>query len=106
VILVGGCASANTTNVRIDTPANPNVLGFDRVLVAGFVSDGDQIDLNQETARFLRSQLRSKTSLVIIESEPLQLAGIARAGGRAAPPFSASLQASSWNRPRPGSSRR
>lgn len=100
VVLAGGCASASTSKVRIDTPANPTVLGFDRVLVAGFVPDGDQIDLNQETARFLRGELRSKTSLVIIESEPLQLTGVARAGGRAAQSFSAALQSSSRDWPR------
>lgn len=104
VFLVGGCASANTSKVRIDTPANPDVFGFGRVLVAGFLADGsDQIDLNQETARFLRSELRSQTSLVIVESEPLQLAGVARAGGRAAQPFSAGLQPSSRDRPRDSS---
>lgn len=100
VVLAGGCASASTSKVRIDTPANPTVLGFDRVLVAGFVPDGDQIDLNQETARFLRSELRSKTSLAIIDSEPLPLTGVAHAGGRAAQPFSAGLQSSSRDRPR------
>lgn len=104
VVLAGGCASASTSKVRIDTPARPDLPGFDRVLVAGFLPDGsDQIHLNQETARFLRTQLRSKASLVIIESEPLQLAGMARAGARAAQPFSAGLQPSSRDRPRDSS---
>lgn len=93
VILVGGCASTNTSRVRVDAHPKPDVQGFGRVLVAGFLPDGvGQIDLNQETARFLRSQLRTKTSLGIIESDPLQLARVKRPGERGAEPLKAGMQ--------------
>jgi len=101
VFLVGGCASAQTTNVRIDTPANAQVLGFRRLLVAGFLPDGvDQIDVNEETARFIRTQLRSKPSLLVIESEPLRLTGMVRPGERALQPLGTGLQRSARERPR------
>jgi hypothetical protein len=48
------------------------------VLVAGFLSGGtEDVDANLETVRLLRSQLRSKSSLRVIEADPLPLAEIA-----------------------------
>jgi hypothetical protein len=56
------------------------------VLVAGFISGGtDDVDANLETVRLLRSQLRSKSSLRVIEAEVLPLADIARDQVKAAP---------------------
>jgi len=77
LLLVGGCAAANAAKAPINGPLRPNptVTGFRRVLVAGFVPSGsDQFKLNEETARILRMELRSKASLQVIETEPLQLA--------------------------------
>ena len=52
---------------------------FQRVLVAGFIGGGtDDVDANLETVRLLRSQLRSKSTLRVIEAEVLQLADIAK----------------------------
>ena len=101
VILVGGCASANTSKVRIETHPNRDVLGYERVLIAGFLPDGfPRIDLNQETARFLRTQLRAKTSLVIIESEPVQLAGTSSpSGGGSVQPVRNDMATSTQARP-------
>jgi ubiquinone/menaquinone biosynthesis C-methylase UbiE len=101
VLLVGGCASAQTTSVRIDTPANAQALGFRRLLVAGFLPDGvGQIDINEETARFIRTQLRSKPSLLVIESEPLRLTGMVRPGERAVQPLGTKLHRSAHDGPR------
>jgi hypothetical protein len=48
------------------------------VLVAGFISGGtEDVDANLETVRLLRSQLRTKSSLRVIEAEVLPLAEIA-----------------------------
>ncbi|MBI2832999.1 MAG: hypothetical protein HYX76_01060 [Acidobacteria bacterium] len=68
-------------DVTIETPARPKltVSPFQRVLIAGFLAGGiDDVDANLETVRVLRSQLRSKSSLKIIEAaDPLPLAEIA-----------------------------
>src|SRR5215210_2598031 len=82
---VSGCT--NFFEVPIETPisAKMDVTAFQRVLVAGFISGGsDDVDANLETVRLLRSQLRSKSPLRIIEAEVLPLAEIAAAESRAA----------------------
>jgi len=66
--------------IPIETPIQPkmDVSPFQRVLVAGFISGGtDDVDANQETVRLLRSQLRTKSPLRVIEAEVLPLASIA-----------------------------
>ncbi len=78
------CAAIGCTNfyeIPIETPIQPkmDVTPFSRVLVAGFISGGtDDVDGNLETVRLLRSQLRSKSTLRVIEAEVLPLAEIAR----------------------------
>jgi hypothetical protein len=55
-----------------------DVTAFRRVLVAGFISGGtDDVDANLETVRLLRSQLRSKSGLRVIEADVLPLAELA-----------------------------
>ena len=84
VSLVVVCAAAGCTNfyeIPIETPIQPkmDVTPFSRVLVAGFISGGtDDVDGNLETVRLLRSQLRSKSSLRVIEAEVLPLADLAK----------------------------
>jgi hypothetical protein len=75
---VSGCT--NFFEVPIETPisAKMDVSAFRRVLVAGFISGGtDDVDANLETVRLLRSQLRSKSTLRVIEAEVLPLAELA-----------------------------
>lgn len=75
---VGACT--NFYEVPIETPisAKMDVSAFRRVLVAGFISGGtDDVDGNLETVRLLRSQLRSKSSLRVIEAEVLPLQELA-----------------------------
>jgi len=61
---------------------NPNKV-YDRI--AGFVAGGtDDVDANQETVRLLRSQLRSKSSLRVIDADALPLIEIAQEQNRAA----------------------
>jgi hypothetical protein len=76
------CASGCTNfyEVPIETPiqAKLDVSAFRRVLIAGFISGGtDDVDANLETVRLLRSQLRSKTNLRVIEAEVLPLVDLA-----------------------------
>src|SRR5262245_38860827 len=83
VALAAGLALVGCTGfyeIPIETPIQPkmDVTAFQRVLVAGFISGGsDDVDANLETVRLLRSQLRSKSALRVIEAEVLPLAEIA-----------------------------
>jgi hypothetical protein len=73
-------ACTNFYEVPIETPISPkmDVSRFTRVLVAGFISGGtDDVDANLETVRLLRSQLRSKSQLRVIEADVLPLAEMA-----------------------------
>jgi hypothetical protein len=84
--LVGATAACtNFYEVPIETPiqAKLDVSPFRRVLVAGFISGGtDDVDANMETVRLLRSQLRTKTNLRVIEAEVLPLAELAKEQGQ------------------------
>jgi len=73
--------------VPIETPikAKLDVSAFQRVLVAGFVAGGsDELDTNQETVRLLRSQLRSKSSLRVIDADVMPLMEVAQDQNKAA----------------------
>jgi hypothetical protein len=62
--------------IPIETPIQPklDVSAFQRVLVAGFISGGSEdVDANQETVRLLRSQLRTKSQLKVIDADILPL---------------------------------
>ena len=62
--------------IPIETPIRPklDVSAFQRVLVAGFLSGGsDDVDANLETVRLLRSQLRNKSELRVIDADVLPL---------------------------------
>jgi hypothetical protein len=83
------CASAltllacgpDTFEIPIETPIQPklDVSPFQRVLVAGFVAGGSEdVDTNQETVRLLRSQLRNKSSLKVIDADVMTLLEVAQ----------------------------
>ena len=79
--------------IPIETPiqAKLDVSPFQRVLVAGFVAGGTEyVDANQETVRLLRSQLRTKSALKVIEADTLPLLSLADHGD--APSFNGGLQ--------------
>jgi hypothetical protein len=62
--------------VPVETPihAKLDTTSYQRVLVAGFLGGGTKvIDTNSETARLLRSQLRSKSTLKVIDADVIQL---------------------------------
>lgn len=84
---VSGCT--NFFEVPIETPLSPkmDVSPFRRVLVAGFISGGtDDVDANLETVRLLRSQLRTKSGLRVIEADVLPLAEMAADKAKAGTP--------------------
>ena len=81
VVLCGAAACTNFYEIPIETPIQPklDVGAFQRVLVVGFISGGtEDVDANLETVRLLRSQLRSKSNLRVIEPEVLPLAELAQ----------------------------
>ena len=81
VLLCGSVACTNFYEIPIETPIQPkmDVSAFSRVLVAGFIGGGtDDVDANLETVRLLRSQLRTKSTLRVIDAEVLPLAEMAR----------------------------
>ena len=97
----------------IETPiqAKLDVAAFRRVLVAGFISGGtDDVDANLETVRLLRSQLRSKTTLRVIEAEVLPLVELANEqaakSGDSGHPAVADVPAAATRRQQTGACRR
>ena len=90
-LLLGAAACTNYFEVPIETPIAPKMdaSAFQRVLIAGFISGGtDDVDANLETVRLLRSQLRSRSDLRVIDAEVLPLAEMALDKART-PPSSA-----------------
>jgi len=86
--VVAACAAAfalacgpDSYEIPIETPIQPkmDVSPFQRVLVVGFVAGGtEDLDANQETVRLLRSQLRTKSSLKVIDADVLQLIDVVK----------------------------
>jgi hypothetical protein len=82
-ILAAGAVACGPSyfEIPIETPIQPkmDVSPFQRVLVAGFVAGGsDDVDTNLETVRLLRSQLRTKSSLKVIDADVMPLIEIAQ----------------------------
>jgi hypothetical protein len=78
VVAAAGCTAYY--EIPIDTPIQPklDVSAFQRVLVVGFIAGGtDEVDTNLETVRLLRSQLRTKSDLKVIEADAIPLVEIA-----------------------------
>jgi hypothetical protein len=78
ILVIAGCT--NYYEIPIETPIKPklDVSAFQRVLVAGFLAGGtDDVDGNLETTRLLRSQLRTKSELRVIDTDVLPLMEVA-----------------------------
>jgi len=94
--VLAAVACTNSFEIPIETPIRPklDVSPFQRVLVAGFIAGGtEDVDGNLETTRLLRSQLRTKSELRVIDSDVLPLQDVAiegrngESGGAAPPPI-------------------
>ena len=73
-------ACGGYSEISIETPIRPtmDVSAFQRVFVAGFISGGSEdVDGNLETTRLLRSQLRTKSALRVIDADSLPLQDVA-----------------------------
>jgi hypothetical protein len=74
--LAGAAGCISFYEIPIETPieAKLDTTPFQRVLVLGFVSGGTKdVDVNAETVRLLRSQLRTKSSLKVIDADIVSL---------------------------------
>jgi hypothetical protein len=84
-LVVSGCTSFYEVTIESPIQAKLDVAAYQRVLVAGFVTGGtEDVDANLETVRLLRSQLRTKSGIRVIEADILPLAEIAQEQARAA----------------------
>ncbi len=71
-MLAAACASSPYIEVPIEIPIDPKLdLGdYNRVLVGSFVTQcNEDLDLDAETSRLLRNQLRLNSRLAVIEAE-------------------------------------
>lgn len=90
--LAGLTACVNYYELPVETPLQPklDVSGFQRVLIAGFVAGGsDEVDTNLETARLLRSQLRSNSDFQVVDADVLELTRVAEDQAQGRPEFEA-----------------
>ena len=79
VAAFAGCTSY--TEIPIETPIQPklDVSAFQRVFIAGFIAGANEdVDANMETVRLLRSQLRNKGIMRVIDADTLPLLEIAK----------------------------
>jgi len=77
--LISACTSY--TEIPIETPIQPklDVSAFQRVFIAGFIASANEdVDANMETVRLLRSQLRNKGILRVVDADTLPLLEVAR----------------------------
>jgi len=73
-LATAGCVSFYEVAVETPIHAKLDVTPFQRVLVAGFLGGGTKsLDAASETSRLLRSQLRTKSALRVIDADALQL---------------------------------
>ena len=76
--LLTACTSFYEIPIETPIKAKLDVGAFQRVLVAGFLAGGaEDVDGNLETTRLLRSQLRTKSQLRVIDADVLPLMEVA-----------------------------
>jgi hypothetical protein len=87
-LTLAGCSSFYEIAVETPIQAKIDIAAFQRVLVAGFLTGGARtIDANTETARLLRSQLRTKQDLRVIDTDAISLIDeVDKQKGQAPPP--------------------
>lgn len=77
--LLAACTSFHEVTIETPIQAKLDISAFQRILVAGFIAGGtEDVDANLETVRLLRSQLRTKSALRVIEADVLPLQDIAK----------------------------
>jgi hypothetical protein len=94
--VAAGCGGGGYVEIPIQTPIAPklDITPFQRVYIAGFLAGAnDDVDANMETVRLLRSQLRNKNVLRVVDADTIRLAehaleevGAPEAAATSAPP--------------------
>ena len=81
VVVAALAACTSYTEIPIETPIRPklDVSAFQRVFIAGFIAGANEdVDANMETVRLLRSQLRNKGIMRVIDADTLPLLEVAK----------------------------
>ena len=82
LLAAAGCASFYEIPIETPIAAKLDVSPFQRVFIAGFLAGGtEEVDGNVETVRLLRSQLRLKSNLKVVDADALPLLEVAAGGG-------------------------
>ncbi len=89
-LLALSVACTSYTEIPIETPISSklDVTPFQRIFIAGFIAGANEdVDANMETVRLLRSQLRNKGIMRVIDADTLPLLEVAKQSGETpAPP--------------------
>ena len=83
-LLAAFSACTSYTEIPIETPISPklDVSAFQRIFIAGFIAGANEdVDANMETVRLLRSQLRNKGIMRVIDADTLPLMEVAKQNG-------------------------
>ena len=83
-LLAVATACTSYTEIPIETPIQPKLdtSAFQRIFIAGFIAGANEdVDANMETVRLLRSQLRNKGIMRVIDADTLPLLEIAKQNG-------------------------
>ena len=83
-LLAASAACSSITEIPIETPIQPklDVSSFQRIFIAGFIAGASEdVDANLETVRLLRSQLRNKGIMRVVDADALPLLEVARQAG-------------------------
>ena len=83
VVVAALAACTSYTEIPIETPIRPklDVSAFQRIFIAGFIAGANEdVDANMETVRLLRSQLRNKGIMRVIDADTLPLLEVAKQG--------------------------
>ena len=98
--------SASYTEIPIETPIQSklDVTPFQRIFIAGFIAGANEdVDANMETVRLLRSQLRNKGIMRVIDADTLPLLEVAKPSGETpAPPIPNQQAVAPVQEPDPG----
>jgi hypothetical protein len=70
LVLATACTSYYEVPIEVPIAAKLDVEKYSRILVAGFVTQtNENIDLDAETVRLLRNQLRTRSTLQVLDAE-------------------------------------
>jgi hypothetical protein len=81
LVVAALAACTSYTEIPIETPIQPKLdtSAFQRIFIAGFIAgENEDVDANMETVRLLRSQLRNKGIMRVIDADTLPLLEVAK----------------------------